>query len=437
MYLADSDIEKALARADRAFDTWSRLSMVERGRHVSRLAALIQADRAGLAAMVTDTMGKLPAEAMREVERCIRSCESFPALAEEFLANEVVTTSYTKSYIRYQPLGVILGITPWNFPLWQLIRFAIPAMLAGNTVLLKHAPNVFRCSQRMQQLFADAGFPEGVFQHFPVREDKIEAVIRDRRVQGVALTGSARAGRAVARVAGESLKKVVLELGGSDAFIVRADADLDLAVENACHARFMNAGQICVAAKRLLVHESIADAFTTRLVEEVAHYRVGDPLDEETTLSPLARKDLCDQLDRQVKASVNVGARVLAGGHRSAANECGYEATILDQVKEGMPVYSEEVFGPVSVIIRFTSDDDAVRIANDTPYGLGASIWTKDVEEAERMAVRLECGMVYINSLVRSDARLPFGGIKQSGFGRELGAAGFREFTNIKTIVVN
>lgn len=437
MYLNGQDIETALGRAHHAFDAWSSLTIAERSAFVVRLASLIQADRKALAALITETMGKLPAEAIREVDRCVRSCESFPELAAGFLAPEHIVTEYRKSFVCYQPLGVILGITPWNFPLWQLIRFAIPAMLAGNTVLLKHAPNVFRCSQRMQQLFMDAGFPEGVFQHFPVNETGVETVIRDPRVQGVALTGSAKAGRAVARIAGESLKKVVLELGGSDPFIVRADADIDLAVNNACHARFMNAGQICVAAKRLLVHHSIARSFTDRLVQEVSKYRVGDPLDEETSLSPLARKDLCDQLERQVQESVKLGARVLKGGHRSAINECGYEATVLDNITPLMPVYREEIFGPVSSIIEFASDDEAIAIANDTAYGLGASIWTRDVEQGERMAMKLECGMVYINSLVRSDARLPFGGIKQSGFGRELGAAGFREFTNIKTVVVN
>lgn len=430
-------IEDKLSLAQRAFLDWRQLSVIQRGAYVKRLGELIAKNKEVLAHQVTSSMGKLAREARREVERCSKVCENMPALAEQYLVNDVVPTEHPKSYVCYQPLGVILGMTPWNFPLWQVIRFAIPNILAGNTVVVKHAPNVFICTEELEKLFLAAGFPAGVFQHFPIEEKQVEQVIHDVRIQGVALTGSVRAGRAVARMAGDALKKVVLELGGSDPFIVLDDADMEQAVEAACAARFMNAGQICVAAKRLLVQDSIADKFIKTYVERVSRYRFGDPFDEESNLSHLARKDLCDQLERQVQDSVKLGAKVLAGGKRSTQNDCAFEATVLDAVTVEMPVFREEVFGPVSAVVRFSSDQEAIRIANDSVFGLGASVWTHNRERGEQMALQIDSGMVYVNSLLRSDIRLPFGGIKHSGFGRELGAAGFREFTNIKTIVVN
>jgi len=437
MYLASVAIDGKLAISHQAFRSWRLLTIAERSVYVKRLAELINKNQLEIARLITSSMGKLSSESKREVDRCVRACETMPALAEQYLATQRVETHHEKSYVCYQPLGVILGITPWNFPLWQVIRFAIPNILAGNTVVVKHAPNVFICTEYLERLFLEAGFPAGVFQHFPVEDRDVEHVIRDDRVQGIALTGSARAGRAVAKIAGDALKKIVLELGGSDPLIVLEDADLDLAVKNACNARFMNAGQICVAAKRILVHEKIAAEFTQRFVKQASAYQLGHPEAEETTLSALARKDLCDNLDRQVRESVAMGAQVLVGGKRSLENECAYEATVLDQITPDMPVYNEEVFGPVSSVIHFASEQEAIAIANASSYGLGASIWTQDRIKGERMALQLECGMVYVNSLLRSDIRLPFGGIKQSGFGRELGEAGFREFTNIKTVVVN
>jgi len=430
-------IEKKLSLAHQAFLDWRQLSVAERGVYVKRLGELISQNKDVLAQQVTISMGKLAREARREVERCSKVCENMPALADQYLANEVVLTEHTKSYVCYQPLGVILGITPWNFPLWQVIRFAVPNILAGNTVVVKHAPNVFICAEALEKLFLQAGFPAGVFQHFPVEEKQVEQVIHDSRVQGVALTGSVRAGRAIARMAGDALKKTVLELGGSDPFIVLDDADMQMAVEAACSARFMNAGQICVAAKRLLVQEDIADKFIKAYIERVSHYQFGDPFDEESNLSHLARKDLCDQLERQVQDSVKLGAKILTGGKRSRQNDCAFEATVLDGITTDMPVFREEVFGPVSAVIRFSSDPEAIRLANDSVFGLGASVWTRDRQRGEKMALQIDSGMVYVNSLLRSDIRLPFGGIKHSGFGRELGAAGFREFTNIKTMVVN
>jgi len=437
LYLSSPAIEEKLAISHQSFLSWRQLSVADRGQYVLRLAASLQKHQKTIAPLITASMGKLSAESHREVERCIRACESMPALAQQYLGDQTVMTDYQKSYICYQPLGVILGITPWNFPLWQVIRFAIPNILAGNTVVVKHAPNVFACTVYLEELFREAGFPAGVFQHFPIEDKDVEAVIHDDRLQGVALTGSARAGRAVAKIAGEALKKIVLELGGSDPFIVLEDADIELAVKNACHARFMNAGQICVAAKRLLIHEAIAKKFTALFIQRVSSYQLGHPDDVTTTLSALARQDLCDNVDRQVRESVDLGAKILIGGKRSASNACAYEATVLDHIHRDMPVFREEVFGPVSSIIHFSSTQEAIEIANHSPYGLGASIWTQDCAKGERMALQLECGMVYVNSLLRSDIRLPFGGIKQSGFGRELGEAGFREFTNIKTIVVN
>lgn len=437
MYLPGNAIDRQLSLAHQSFISWRQLTVAERGAFILRLANVLQQHHAEMEKLITASMGKLSDEAKREIDRCVRACETMPGLAEQFLASRNVATDHKKSYVCYQPLGVILGITPWNFPVWQVIRFAIPNILAGNTVVVKHAPNVFACSEYLEKLFMEAGMPSGVFQHFPVEDKDVETVIRDNRIQGVALTGSARAGRAVAKVAGESLKKIVLELGGSDPFIVMEDADLDLAVKNACNARFMNAGQICVAGKRLLVHERVAKEFTERFIKQVSTYKLGSADDERTTLSSLARKDLCDNLDRQVRESVAQGARILMGGKRSSRDDCAYEATVLDNITREMPVFKEEVFGPVSSIITFSSEQEAIRIANHSAYGLGASIWTADRMRGERMALQLECGMVYVNSLLRSDIRLPFGGIKQSGFGRELGEEGFREFTNIKTIVVN
>ena len=437
MYLSAEAIDSQLSVAHQSFVSWRALTIAERGVYVLRLAKVLHHHQTDIAKLITNSMGKLPAESKREVERCVRACEAMPVLAEQYLASRDVITDNKKSYVCHQPLGVILGITPWNFPLWQVIRFAIPNVLAGNTVVVKHAPNVFVCTEYLETLFSEAGFPVGVFQHFPVKDNDVEAVIHDYRVQGVALTGSARAGRAVAKIAGEALKKVVLELGGSDPFIVMEDANLDIAVQNACNARFMNAGQICVAGKRLLVHEAIAKKFTDDFIKRVSGYNLGHPDDEETTLSSLARKDLCDNLERQVRESAEQGARILMGGKRSSTDECGYEATVLDNITADMPVFKEEVFGPVSSIMYFSSEQEAIEIANNTLYGLGASVWTENRARGERMALQLECGMVYVNSLLRSDIRLPFGGIKQSGFGRELGEAGFREFTNIKTIVIN
>ena len=430
-------IEDALSVAHSTYLDWRQLPISRRGEYVHRLGELLLANKEMLAQQITQSMGKLAKEARREVERCAKSCESMPALADQYLASEKIPTDHANSYICYQPLGVILGITPWNFPLWQVIRFALPNLLAGNTVLVKAAPNVTGCVEALQKLLLQAGFPAGVFQQLPISEAEVEQVIRDKRVQGVALTGSVRAGRAIARIAGEALKKTVLELGGSDAFIVLEDADLELAVDAACAARYMNAGQICVAAKRLMVQDAIADEFIRRYVDRVSRYRFGNPAEEDSNLSHLARSDLCDYLDQQVKASVQMGARILIGGERDPLHQSAYKATVLDRVTAQMPVFREEVFGPVSALVRFTTDAEAIALANDSEFGLGATVWTRNRQRGEQLALQIDSGMVYVNSLLRSDIRLPFGGIKHSGFGRELGAAGFREFTNIKTIVVN
>ena len=437
MMLTESELMDRLAVSQAGYELWRRVSMPQRVLVVQRLAACITEQRDELALEITRGMGKLLRESRREVDRCIRACETMPALAQTYFSSELIATENLKSYVCYQPLGVILGITPWNFPLWQVIRFAIPNILAGNSVVVKAAPNVFDCAEKLQVLFAKAGFPPGVFQSVRVDEASVACMIRDARICGVALTGSVRAGKAIARIAGENLKKVVLELGGSDPFIILDDANLDLAVANACQARFMNAGQICVAAKRLLVDQSLADEFIKRYIQAVSGYTGGDPLEEETNLAVLARQDLCNEIEHQVQESVKQGAKILIGGRRSVLDSCGYEATVLDNVSVNMPVFQEEVFGPVSAIMRFDSDEAMLTLANQTPYGLGATIWSNNRDRAEQLAMQLDCGMVYINSLLRSDIRLPFGGIKQSGYGKELGAAGFREFTNIKTVVVN
>ena len=434
------DLDAALAGADAAQRAWATTSFAERRRCLEAAARLLREGRDEYARLMTLEMGKPIAEAVAEVDKCALSCDFYAAQAEGFLADEPVQTDALSSYVAYQPLGVVLAIMPWNFPLWQVLRFAAPALMAGNGALLKHSPNVPGCALAVQELFARAGFPPGLFRTLLVADASVgEATGRllgDPRVAAVTLTGSERAGAAVGATAGRALKKCVLELGGSDPFLVLADADLEVAAVAAARARFLNGGQSCIAAKRFIVEEPAADEFEGRFAAAVAALPVGDPLDPATRVGPLARADLLDALERQVGASVAAGAKVLLGGGRLKGPGWFHAPTVLTGVTPEMPVFREETFGPVAAVVRAADEEAAVELANDTPYGLGASVWTRDTERAQRLGRRVESGSLFVNAVVASDPRLPFGGVKRSGYGRELAAVGIREFTNIRTFWV-
>lgn len=427
-------LEKALTRGARAAQGWADTPVERRAALLREAAIVLREERDHLASTITMEMGKLRREALAEVDKCALGCEYYADHAAEFLADEPVTTEAGRSLVAFQPLGAVLAVMPWNFPFWQAFRFAAPALVAGNTALLKHASNVPRCAIEIERVFREAGFPDGVFQSIFVSSAQVAGVIADRRVRAVTLTGSEQAGRAVAEAAGRALKKCVLELGGSDAFIVLEDADLDLTVAQAVTARFQNAGQSCIAAKRFIVVEPIAEEFLTRFRAAVESLSPGDPVEESTTLAPLARADLRDELHRQVVASVSAGARVVTGCTPLPDPGCFYVPSILDGVHPGMPAWDDELFGPVAAIRRVPNADAAIAAANDTRFGLGGSVWTRNPLRGEAIARQLQCGAAFVNGMVKSDPRLPFGGIKDSGFGRELSVYGLREFVNVKTI---
>jgi succinate-semialdehyde dehydrogenase/glutarate-semialdehyde dehydrogenase len=429
-------IEAAVERAWSSRHAWRDAGMDLRTTLLRSVAGVLRAEKARFAALMTAEMGKPIVEAEAEVEKCAWSATWIADNAARLLADEPIESTATKSYVRYQPLGVILAVMPWNFPFWQAFRAGLPALAAGNVMLLKHASNVPQCALAIEDVFREAGVPKGVFQTLLIGPGPVSGIIADRRVAGVTLTGSEAAGELVASAAGKALKKSVLELGGSDPFIVLEDADVKTAATVACRARNQNNGQSCIAAKRFIVAESIADEFEELFSKAVAALKVGDPTDRANQVGPLARPDLVDDLERQVKDSISKGARVLAGGKRLNNEGNYFEPTVLTGVKPGMPVYSEETFGPVAAVIRVRDAEEALRVANDTDFGLGSSIWTGDVERGQMMAERVEAGLVFINGMVASDARLPFGGVKRSGYGRELSAAGIREFTNIQTVWV-
>lgn len=429
-------VELALAEAARAAPVWAATPLVERCELMRRAAAILRERREALARTITLEMGKLRREALAEVDKSALGCEYYAEHGAAFLADEAIASDAGRSFVAWQPLGTVLAVMPWNFPLWQVFRFAAPALVAGNTGLLKHASNVPQCALAIEAVFRDAGFPAGVFRTLMIASPQVEGVIRDGRVHAVTLTGSEPAGRQVAATAGACLKKSVLELGGSDAFIVLEDAELDWTVQQAVASRFLNGGQSCIAAKRFIVVDAIADQFLSRFQAAVEQLKAGDPLDETTTLAPLARPDLRDELHRQVADSIAAGAVALTGCGPVAGTANYYAPSILDRVRPGMRAYDEELFGPVAIVIRARDEQDAVRIANDSRFGLGGSVWTRDNARGERIARQLECGCAFVNGLVKSDPRLPFGGIKASGYGRELSLLGLREFVNAKTIWV-
>lgn len=428
-------VEARLAAAARAFPAWAALPLEKRGELLLRVADELHARREVIAATMTAEMGKLRREALAEIEKSAGACRYYARHAGDYLREETIGTEAARSYVRYEPIGCVLAIMPWNFPVWQVFRFLAPGLMAGNVALLKHATNVPGCADAIAAVLAAAGVPEGVFGVLHIDSEQAAGVIADPRVKAVTLTGSERAGRSVAATAGKHLKKCVLELGGSDPFIVLEDADLAKAVPVAVSSRFGNAGQTCIAAKRFIVVEAVAERFVRAFAEAAAALRTGDPNDEATTLAPMARADLRDELHRQVQASVAKGARVLLGGE-PGQGATAYPATLLDGVAPGMPAWDEELFGPVASLIRVRDEAEAIRVANDTAFGLGASVWTADAARGERVAAQVVAGACFVNSLVKSDVRLPFGGTKASGFGRELAGHGIHEFTNIKTVYV-
>ncbi len=431
-----SELEEALARSAAAAPTWGAMPVTERAARLKHLGEVIQSQRETLAQTITREMGKLIGEARAEVDKCTRGCDYYAAHAARFLAEEPVATDAHDTRVVYEPLGPVFTIMPWNFPLWQVMRFAIPALAAGNTVLLKHAPNVPQCAAAVAELAREAGLPEGVFEVLMIDEAMAAQVIEDERVRAVTLTGSERAGRSVAATAGAAVKKTVLELGGSDPFVVLEDADLEHAVAEAVHSRYQNCGQSCIAAKRFIVLDAVADRFIEAFRAQVEALTPGDPLEEGTRLAPMARHDLRDTLHAQVQDALAKGARAVTGCEPLPGPGAYYRPSILTDVAPGMRAFAEEVFGPVATVLRARDEAEAMRLANDTPYGLGGSVWTGDRERGVRLARALACGMAFVNEVVKSDPRLPAGGIKHSGYGRELSHHGLHEFVNAKTLWV-
>jgi succinate-semialdehyde dehydrogenase/glutarate-semialdehyde dehydrogenase len=433
-----AEVDQAVREANRAQLEWRDTTFDERATLTQTAADVLTARRAELAKLITQEMGKPIAQAEAEIDKCALTCRFYADRAAEFLADQPVSTPATNSQVSYEPLGIVLAVMPWNFPFWQVIRFAAPALMAGNAVLLKHSPNVTQCALTIQDVFQEAGFPDGLFGTMLIAESQVPAetarLIDNPLISAVTLTGSSRAGAAIGAAAGRALKKCVLELGGSDPFIVLADADLPVTARMAASSRFLNAGQSCIAAKRFIVDENVADEFERLFVQAVADLRVGDPTDPAVDVGPMARADLMDALDRQVQESVRRGAHVLLGGERLPGPGNYFAPTVLTDVTTDMPVFIEETFGPVAPLIRARDADHAVELANQTTFGLGASVWTRDLDRGQRLGRQIQSGALFINSVVTSDPRLPFGGTKRSGYGRELAAEGIREFTNVRTL---
>ncbi|NOX28242.1 MAG: NAD-dependent succinate-semialdehyde dehydrogenase [Gammaproteobacteria bacterium] len=430
----EDQLENALACAKTASQAWQITHFDDRASLLYKLATQLRDDKERLAQTITEEMGKLIVESRAEVEKCASVCDYYAEHGATFLADEMLQSDASRSFVAYQPLGVVLAVMPWNFPLWQVMRFAAPALMAGNVGLLKHASNVPQCALALEQLFDDADFPVNVFQTLLIPASQVAEVIADERVHAVTLTGSTPAGQKVASCAGQNIKKSVLELGGSDPFIVLDDANIEVAVENAVKSRYLNAGQSCIAAKRFIVTPGAADAFVTLFKTAVEKLSAGDPLSEDTTLAPMARTDLRDELHEQVSDSIAAGAIAAVGCMPIEGVGAYYEASILDHVTPSCRAYTEELFGPVAIVIRAKNTEDAISIANESEFGLGASVWTQNTELGEQIARRIDSGAVFVNGMVKSDPRLPFGGIKQSGYGRELAQHGIREFVNAKTI---
>ena len=433
----DAEIEKRLTRAEKAFRNFRRTTFTERAELLHGLSDLLFQETKGFAEIITLEMGKLFRDSIAEIEKCARGCRFYAENGSRFLEEEPAQTDAAESYVEYQPLGPVLAVMPWNFPFWQVFRFAAPALLAGNVGLLKHASNVPQCALAIEEIFRSVGFEEGVFQTLLVEPDQVEKLIADPRVKAVTVTGSEKAGAAVASAAAREIKKSVLELGGSDAFVVMQSADFESALNTAVKARTINTGQSCIAAKRFIIATEIHEQFVQRFVERMRALKIGDPMDPATELGPLATEQILKGVDDQVQKTIAAGAKLLTGGNRVHGAGFFYEPTVLVNVPKESPAYREEVFGPVASIFPVGDAHAAVELANDTTFGLGSSAWTRDRDEQKLFTSELDAGMVFINAMVASDPRLPFGGVKRSGFGRELGAAGIREFTNTKTIWIS
>ncbi len=430
---SSEDISNALEKADSQFKEWKGTSFSHRSKLMLKAAEELKKNKQEYAETITREMGKPITQSIAEVEKCAWVCEYYAERAEKQLAAEEIHTDAKESYVNYSPLGVVLAIMPWNYPFWQVFRFAAPALMAGNVGVLKHASNTMMCGEKIEQVFLRAGFPEGCFQNLLIGSKKVEEVLVDERVKAVTLTGSGGAGGAVASTAGKHIKKSVLELGGSNALVVFEDADLKEALETAVQARFQNTGQSCIAGKRLLLHKNIAGEFTSRFVEKVKALKAGDPMEEETYIGVQAREDLAKDVEKQVNESVKMGAKILTGGERKKAF---FAPTVLDKVTTEMPMFNEETFGPAIGITTFETEEEALKLINKTQFGLGVSLFTQDHERVKRLIPQIEDGAVFVNELVKSDPRLPFGGTKKSGYGRELSQFGIREFVNIQTVYI-
>lgn len=431
--LTDQELLLKLEKSAVAFSSWKSVSLEKRSSLMMNAAKNLRDNNEQYARMITLEMGKPISESRAEVRKCVWVCEYYAENAKEFLAEEVISTDAQKSFVRHDPMGAIFSIMPWNFPFWQVFRFAAPTLMAGNVGLLKHAPNVFGCAKLIEDVFLQSGFPEGVFQNLIVHHDRTELILKHDAVKAVTLTGSERAGSAVAEIAGRHIKKSLLELGGNNSFIVWKDADIDKAVKTAMNARMLNCGQSCIAAKRIILVEEIYDEFVSKFVEAVKLLKSGDPLDDNTEIGTLARKDLADQMNKQVESSINKGAKLLHGGKQQ---NCYYEPTVLGEVSPGMPAFDEETFGPLAAMIKARDEAHAFKLSELSAFGLGVTVCTKDVEKAISMADQVSDGAYFINELVKSDPRLPFGGTKKSGYGRELAKDGMMEFVNRKTVYV-
>ena len=432
--LSSAEIEQKLQLAVPTFHAERTTPFSERARRMLKAAEILERDKEQFAHLMTLEMGKPYKAAVAEAVKCTTACRYYAENAEKILADEVIETGAKKSFVRYRPIGPILAVMPWNFPFWQVIRFAAPALMAGNVGLLKHASNVPQCALAIEKIFLEAGFPAGAFQTLLIGSQQVDAILNDPRIVAATLTGSEQAGIEVGIAAAKRIKKVVLELGGSDPFIVMPSANLDAAVATAVEARVINNGQSCIAAKRFIVHESIAADFEKKFVDRMKNLRIGDPFDEKTELGPLATANAVKDLDADVQKTVKAGAKLLTGGHKLDLPGNYYAPTVLTNIPKESPAYREEFFGPVASLFRIKDIDEAIRLANDSRFGLGASAWTTDDRERERFINELESGMVFINKMVASDPRIPFGGVKSSGHGRELAANGIREFMNIKTV---
>lgn len=430
--LTDAQLNRKLQLSERAFKEWKNTSFQERADKMQNLARILRENIEKLGLLITNEMGKIVSESIAEVEKSAGNCDFYAENAEQMLKEEYYDTPF-KSLSVYDPMGVVFAIMPWNYPFWQVLRYAAPTIMSGNVTLLKHAPNVIGCAKAIENAFLEAGFPKGVFQQITIDIPQVESVIASDIICGVTLTGSEKAGSSVASLAGKYIKKSVMELGGSDAFIVLHDADLEKAATVATQSRMLNAGQACICAKRFIVTEKVADEFGVLFIKKIQSLQQGNPLQQGINMGPLARLDLAEKLEHQLEQSLQQGAKLILGGERE---NCNFQPTLIDFVTVDSVAFQEETFGPLATVIRAKDENDAVTIANNHRYGLASSIWTKDLENAFQLARKMEAGNVFVNSLVRSDSRVPFGGIKKSGYGRELGTVGIKEFMNMKSLII-